>query len=71
LEADMQEPHRTVLKRSVPLWITAFLLMTLNGLAAMLGSPSLTYVALAISGAFALYGIGFGIWVGRKLSKAS
>lgn len=57
----MQEPNRTVLKRSVPLWIAALLLMTLNGLAA----------SLACSGALALYGLGFGIWVGRKLSKPS
>jgi len=64
----MQEPNRTVMKRSIPLWIGAVLLMTLNGLAAALPSLPLIYLALACSGAYALYGIGFGIWVGRRLA---
>ena len=65
----MQQPNRAVLKASVPLWIATFLLITLYGLAISLSSLTLTYVALACSAVMALYGIGFGVWVGRKLSQ--
>lgn len=65
----MEEPSRAVVKASVPLWIGTFLLITLYGLATSSSSLTLTYVALACSGLFALYGIGFGLWVGRKLSQ--
>lgn len=65
----MQELNRAVMKASVPLWIGIFLLTSLYGLATSLSSLTLTYAALACSALFALYGIGFGVWVGRKLSQ--
>ncbi len=64
----MQEPNRAVVRASVPLLIGTFLLITLYGLAGALSSLTLTYIALACSAVFALYGMGFGVWVGRKLS---
>ena len=67
----MQEPNLTVIKASVPLWIGTFLLIALYGLATTLPSLTLTYVALACSALFAAYGIGFGMWVGRRLSHRS
>ncbi len=66
----MQEPNLSVLRHSVPLWIGAGLLIALDALAASLPLSRLTYVALACSGAYALYGVGFGIWAGRQLSKS-
>jgi hypothetical protein len=65
----MQKPNLPIVKASVPLWIGAFLLITMYGLAASLSSLTLTYAALVCSALFALYGIGFGVWVGRKLSE--
>jgi presenilin-like A22 family membrane protease len=66
----MQDPNSTVLKRSISLWISAFLLTTLYAVGAWLASPALLHVAFIATGVYALYGIGFGIWAGRKLSKA-
>lgn len=65
----MQEPNLTVVKSSVPLSIGTFLLITLYGLATALSLMPLTYTALVCLALFALYGIGFGVWVGRKLSQ--
>lgn len=65
----MQEPNLAVVRASVPLWIGTFLLIELYGLATPLSSLTLTHVALACSALFALYGIGFGVWVGRQLSQ--
>lgn len=65
----MQEPNLAVVKASVPMWIGTFLLISLYGLATALSSMTLTYVALVCSALFALYGIAFGVWVGRKLSQ--
>lgn len=64
----MQEPHLSVIKASVPLWIGTFLLITLYGLATSLSSLTLTYAALGSSALMAIYGIGFGVWVGKKLA---
>ena len=68
-EIVMREPSLTVMRRSVPLWIGTGLLTALNAFVALLPVSSLTYIALYSSGAFALYGIGFGVWAGHKLSK--
>jgi len=65
----MREQNLTVLRRSIPLWIGAGLLMILNAVAFSPPPSSLTYVALACSGVFALYGIGFGFWAGKQLGK--
>ena len=65
----MQEQNGAVLKASISLWIGTFLLITVFGLAAALSSLTLTYVALTCSALFALYGVGFGVWVGRRLSQ--
>lgn len=65
----MQEPNRVVVKASVPLWIGTFLLIALYGTAASLPSLTLTYISLACSVLFALYGVGFGVWAGRRLSR--
>jgi hypothetical protein len=66
----MKGPNQMVFLRSIPLWIGTLLLVTLSGLAASLRSITLIQTALVLSGAFALYGIGFGVSVGRTLSRA-
>jgi hypothetical protein len=66
----MREPYSTVMRRSVPLWIGAGLLTALNAFVFSQPTSSLAFVALACSAAFALYGIGFGLWAGKQLAKA-
>ena len=69
-ETVMREPYFTVMRRSVPLWIGAGLLTALNAFVFSQPASSLTFVALACSAAFALFGIGFGLWAGKQLAKA-
>jgi hypothetical protein len=66
----MREPNLTVMRRSIPLWIGAVLLTALNAFAFSQPASSLTLVALACSAAYALYGIGFGIWAGKRVAQA-
>jgi hypothetical protein len=44
--------------------------MALNAFVASQPVSSLTFIALACSGAFAVYGIGFGVWAARRLTKS-
>ncbi|HEX7930776.1 MAG TPA: hypothetical protein VF470_07710 [Sphingomicrobium sp.] len=62
---------KTVWQRSLILWIGAAAVAIFNSAAAWLQSPSLTYVALALTATFALFGVGFGIWAGRTLAGHS
>ena len=68
----MQVPDRSISRHSVPLWIGTFLLITLSGIAASVQSFALIKAVIALSAAFALYGIGFGIWAaGNYLGQIS
>jgi len=67
----MTEATKLVWRRSVILWIGAGLVTALNYIAATFGDQTLTYGALAVTGMFALFGIGFGIWAGRTLAGSS
>jgi hypothetical protein len=49
------------------LWIGVGLVISLNAIAAMIGSRHRVDVALAVTAGFALTAVGFGIWVGRVL----
>jgi len=66
----MREPNLTVMRRSIPLWIGALLLTTLNAFVALQPVSSLSFIALACSGAFALYGISFSVWAARRLTRS-
>ncbi len=66
----MRDLHRTIMLRSIPLWVASFLCMAINLVAASVGSLPVIFFALACAGACALYGIAFGVWAGRKLAKA-
>jgi hypothetical protein len=66
----MREPNLTVMRRTIPLWIGALLITALNAFVASQPVSSLTFIALACSGTFAVYGIGFGVWAARRLTKA-
>lgn len=67
----MNEANAAVMKRSAFLWIAADLILGLNIFAAYQGSEAVIYGALAVTGLFALVGIGFGVWVGRMVAKAA
>ena len=67
----MTEANVLVMKRAMFLWIGAGLLLAFNIFAASQQSASLVYWALALTGAFAVFGIGFGVWAARKVSSRS
>jgi Na+-transporting NADH:ubiquinone oxidoreductase subunit NqrD len=67
----MNEANVTVMKRAVFLWIGAGLVLGLNVFAAYQQSAAVIYAALAITGLFALVGIGFGIWAARTITRAA
>jgi hypothetical protein len=54
---------------SLILWIGTAAVLTFNFTAIMLHGQAWTYAALALTGVFALFGIGFGIWAGRTQAK--
>jgi hypothetical protein len=58
-----------VMRRATILWVGATLMMTFNMLAAFGGSERLVMWALALSGAFAVVGIAFGVWAGLKVAR--
>lgn len=64
----MPEANVLVMQRAVILWVGAGLLLGFNIFAASQQSLSLVYWALLLSGAFALFGIAFGIWAAKKVS---
>ena len=61
----------TVMKRAMYLWIGTGLVMGFNIFAAYQASEIAVYSALALTGLFALVGIGFGIWAARTVARAS
>lgn len=64
----MADAHVLVMRRAVILWVGAGLLIGFNIFAASQRSASLVYWALALTGAFALFGIAFGIWAAKKVA---
>ena len=64
----MSNANSLVMQRAVILWVGAGLLIGFNIFAASQRSPTLVYWALALTGAFALFGIAFGIWAARKVT---
>jgi Na+-transporting NADH:ubiquinone oxidoreductase subunit NqrD len=64
----MPEANALVMRRSLILWIGAGLLFGFSIFAASQQSLSLVYWALALSAAFAIFGIAFGIWAARKVT---
>ncbi|RIA35362.1 hypothetical protein DFR49_4339 [Hephaestia caeni] len=65
----MTDGHQIVMRRSMILWIGTALLIAFNVFAASQHSVALTYAALAATGAFALFGIGFGIWAAHMVTR--
>lgn len=65
----MTEGTKKVRAYSSYLWIGTAAIIAFNLTAAMLLGLGLTYAALALTGIFALVGIGFGIWAGCTLAK--
>jgi len=64
----MTEANALVLRRSVILWVAAFLLMGLNIYAGLARNTDLIKIALALTAVFALAGIVFGVWAARKIT---
>src|SRR3546814_6398305 len=65
----MTDSHQIVMRRSMILWIGTALLIAFNLFAASQHSFALTYAALAATGVFALFAIGFGIWAARMVTR--
>ena len=65
----MDQASYTVLRRSLVLWIGAATVISLLTAVAVLQDPAFTYAVLALTGAFALFGIGFGIWAANLLTR--
>lgn len=65
----MTDGHAIVMRRSIILWIGTGLLIAFNLFAASQQTPALTYAALVATGLFALFGIGFGIWAARTVTR--
>lgn len=61
----MMDGHALGVRRSMILWIGTALLIAFNLFAATQQSAALTYAALAVTGAFAL----FGIWAARTVTR--
>lgn len=65
----MTEPHALVMRRSILIWIGTAIVTGFNLFAAFRHEPSTTYIALVLTGSFALFAIGFGIWAARAMTK--
>lgn len=64
----MPDANVLVMRRAVILWIGAGLLLGFNIFAASQQSLLLVFWALALTAAFALFGIGFGVWAARQVT---
>jgi Na+-transporting NADH:ubiquinone oxidoreductase subunit NqrD len=67
----MPEANILVMRRAVILWVGAGLLLGFNIFAASQQNMTLVMWALALTAAFSLFGIGFGIWAARKVTARS
>lgn len=65
----MTDGHALVMRRSIILWIGTALVIAFNMFAASQQRAALIYTALAVTGAFALLAIGFGIWAARTVTR--
>ena len=65
----MNDVASLIMKRSTPLWIGSGLLFASDLMAGYSGNIDLLKASLILTGAFALYGVGFGIWAGRTLAR--
>ena len=67
----MNAANVTVMKRATFLWIGAGLIIGLNIFAANQRSEAVIYGALIATGLYALFGMGFGIWAARTVTRAA
>ncbi len=64
----MPEANVLVMRRAVILWVGASLLLGFNIFAASQQSLTLVYWALAPTAAFAIFGVGFGVWAAKHVT---
>jgi len=64
----MPEANARVLRRSVILWVAAFLLIGFNMYAGLVRNTDLIKFALALTAVFAIAGIAFGVWAARTIT---
>lgn len=64
----MRDANTLVMQRATYLWIGSGLLFGFIIFAASLGSRPLIDLALALTAAFAVIGVAFGIWAARKVT---
>lgn len=65
----MDNAHWSIIRGSLILWVGSVLMVSLTSAAAVLGDADLLFLVLGLTGAFALFGIGFGLWVGRRVAR--
>ena len=65
----MSQSNTLVMRRSIILWVATAAVIAFNLFAASGHDGSLTYAALLLTGAMALFGIGFGLWAARILGR--
>lgn len=65
----MADRHALILRRSIILWIATALVVGFNLFAALRPAPSMTYAALVLTGGLAVFGLGFGLWAARTMTK--
>jgi Flp pilus assembly protein protease CpaA len=65
----MTEPHTLVMRRSIILWVGTALVIAFNLFAAFRQDFATTYAALVLTGGLAVFGIGFGIWAARTMTR--
>lgn len=63
--------HRTIMARSVYLWIATAAVIGFNTAAALAQAPQLGRPALVLTALLAIAGIGFGIWAGLAVRKSA
>jgi hypothetical protein len=69
MEGSMSEAANLVMRRSIILWIGAGLIFPLNIWAGTSGHPVYFKAALVLTGAFAIFGVAFGIWAARTVTR--
>ena len=65
----MNQPNALVMRQTMILWIGSGLLSCLNIVAATSGDPTFVKISLALTAAFALFGVAFGVWAARTITR--
>lgn len=65
----MKDAVTLVMRRATVLWIGSGLFLALNIIAGFSGNIQFFRCALVLTAAFAIFGIAFGIWAARTITR--